>query len=154
MNVFLRYCLTFSANDWVFSLNEQQKVFLNNKLPIIPTRHRTQSSVPCRQNSYLCQFRKLQLSEISFYFSGTRCIFNNNFERTRELLSYNREQGNIDFLTIGKTLLTVIGSCFKCVRGKKAFSTTKYWQSIRISLIFRSSRKRKRRFAEKYLYYD
>ena len=28
MNVFSRYCLTFSANDCVFSLNEQQKVQL------------------------------------------------------------------------------------------------------------------------------
>ena len=27
MNVFSRYCLTFSANDCVFSLNEQQKVY-------------------------------------------------------------------------------------------------------------------------------
>ena len=26
MNVFSHYCLTFSANDCVFSLNEQQKV--------------------------------------------------------------------------------------------------------------------------------
>ena len=26
MNVFSTYCLTFSANDCVFSLNEQQKV--------------------------------------------------------------------------------------------------------------------------------
>ena len=26
MNVFSRYCLTISANDYVFSLNEQQKV--------------------------------------------------------------------------------------------------------------------------------
>ena len=26
MNVFSRYCLTFRANDCVFSLNEQQKV--------------------------------------------------------------------------------------------------------------------------------
>ena len=28
MNVFSHYCLTFSANDCVFSLNEQQKVYL------------------------------------------------------------------------------------------------------------------------------
>ena len=27
MNVFWHYCLTFSANDWVFSLIEQQKVY-------------------------------------------------------------------------------------------------------------------------------
>ena len=27
MNVFSRYCLTFSANDCVFSLNEEQKVY-------------------------------------------------------------------------------------------------------------------------------
>ena len=27
MNVFSHYCLTFSANDCVFSLNEQQKVY-------------------------------------------------------------------------------------------------------------------------------
>ena len=27
MNVFSRYCLTFSANDCVFSRNEQQKVY-------------------------------------------------------------------------------------------------------------------------------
>ena len=26
MNVFSHYCLTFSANDCIFSLNEQQKV--------------------------------------------------------------------------------------------------------------------------------
>ena len=29
MNVFSHYCLTFSANDCVFSLNEQQEVELN-----------------------------------------------------------------------------------------------------------------------------
>ena len=28
MNVFSHYCLTFSANDCVFSLNEQQKVYI------------------------------------------------------------------------------------------------------------------------------
>ena len=28
INVFSHYCLTFSANDCVFSLNEQQKVYL------------------------------------------------------------------------------------------------------------------------------
>ena len=28
MNVFSRYCLTFSANDCVFPLNEQQKGYL------------------------------------------------------------------------------------------------------------------------------
>ena len=28
MNVFSHYCLTFSANDCVFSLNEEQKVYL------------------------------------------------------------------------------------------------------------------------------
>ena len=27
MNVFSHYCLTFSANDCIFSLNEQQKVY-------------------------------------------------------------------------------------------------------------------------------
>ena len=29
MNVFSHHCLTFSANDCVFSLNEQQKVYLS-----------------------------------------------------------------------------------------------------------------------------
>ena len=28
MNVFLCYCLTFSANNCLFSLNEQQKVYV------------------------------------------------------------------------------------------------------------------------------
>ena len=32
MNVFSHYCLTFSANDCVFSLNEQQKVYLHQAL--------------------------------------------------------------------------------------------------------------------------
>ena len=50
--------------DWFKSLTDH---YLYNKLPIIPTRHRTQSSSPCRQNSYFCQFRKLQLSEISYF---------------------------------------------------------------------------------------
>ena len=30
MNVFSNHCLTFSANDCVFSLNEQQKVYLSS----------------------------------------------------------------------------------------------------------------------------
>ena len=50
--------------DWFKSLTDH---YLYNKLPIIPTRHRTQPSGPCRQNSYFCQFRRLQLSEISFF---------------------------------------------------------------------------------------
>ena len=29
MNVFSRYCLTFSATDCVFSLNQQQKVYFH-----------------------------------------------------------------------------------------------------------------------------
>ena len=49
--------------DWFKSLMDH---YLNNKLPIIPTRHRTQYSGPCRQNIYFCQFRSLPLSEISF----------------------------------------------------------------------------------------
>ena len=30
MNVFSHYCLTFSANDCLFSLNEIQKVVMNS----------------------------------------------------------------------------------------------------------------------------
>ena len=48
--------------DWFKSLTGH---YLSNKLPIIPTIDQTQSSGPCRQNSYCCQFRRLQLSEIS-----------------------------------------------------------------------------------------
>ena len=36
MNVFSHYCLTFSANDCVFSLNEQQKVYYNLVNPATP----------------------------------------------------------------------------------------------------------------------
>ena len=36
MNVFSHYCLTFSANDCVFSLNEQQKVYMEN-LTLVPS---------------------------------------------------------------------------------------------------------------------
>ena len=32
MKVFSHYCLTFSANDGAFSLNEQQKVYLRSEL--------------------------------------------------------------------------------------------------------------------------
>ena len=32
MNVFSHYCLTFGANDCVFSLNEEQKVYTENDL--------------------------------------------------------------------------------------------------------------------------
>ena len=46
------------------------------------------------------------VSSIAAFFTfreqGISC---NNFLETRELLSYNREQGNIDFLTTGKTFL-------------------------------------------------
>ena len=31
MNVFSHYCLTFSANNCVFSLNEQQKVYYGER---------------------------------------------------------------------------------------------------------------------------
>ena len=39
MNVFLHYCLTFSANDCVFSLNEIQKMVLRDVKTIRTTNH-------------------------------------------------------------------------------------------------------------------
>ena len=36
MNVFSHYCLNFSANDCVFSLNEKQKVYSNGHICSVP----------------------------------------------------------------------------------------------------------------------
>ena len=85
MNVFSRYCLTFSANDCVFSLNEQQKVYYHRfKLSQITLMK--QYIVLSNELTKVRSDKGLTLETLAFrIFHGGNSTFINSFDKTKFL---------------------------------------------------------------------